>query len=115
LIISTPTGSTAYALSAGGPIVEPGSENFIIVPIASHNLTVRPLVIPNHKIITLRVQSRSGKCLITSDSKTEVMDVAGQEIILKKAGAQLKMLKLPFNSFYSTIRSKLMWGLDKRN
>jgi len=75
LIISTPTGSTAYSLSVGGPIVLPGSENLVIAPIASHNLTVRPLVIPEKTEIRLEVKSRSGNFLISADNRTEVMDI----------------------------------------
>ncbi|MBN1599458.1 MAG: NAD kinase [Bacteroidales bacterium] len=115
LIISTPTGSTAYSLSAGGPIVIPGSENFLIAPIASHNLTVRPIVIPDNIEIKLEVQSRSNKFLLTVDNRTSLMDLKDSSVIIKKAKFELNMVKLPFNSYYSTIRNKLMWGADKRN
>ncbi|MBN2481450.1 MAG: NAD kinase [Bacteroidales bacterium] len=114
LIISTPTGSTAYSLSAAGPIVVPGSGSFIIAPIASHNMTVRPLIIPDDTIITLKVKSRTGKFLVTADNRT-VESESGQKFTLGKADYQLKMLRLPHTSFYSTIRNKLMWGVDKRN
>ena len=115
LIVSTPTGSTAYNLSVGGPIVLPGSNNFIIVPIASHNLTVRPLVIPDNKEIRLEVKSRSGVYLLTADNRKTLMDEMAITIVLKRASFNLKMVNLPFNNYYSTLRNKLMWGADKRN
>ncbi|MBN2347562.1 MAG: NAD kinase [Bacteroidales bacterium] len=114
LIVSTPTGSTAYSLSVGGPIITPDSENFIIAPIASHNLTVRPLVIPDTKKITLKVRSRSNNYLITADNRTTLVKDSFV-VHLCKAEFRLKMLKLSKSNFYSTIRNKLMWGVDKRN
>jgi NAD+ kinase len=114
LIISTPTGSTAYSLSVGGPIVLPDSNNFIIAPIASHNLTVRPLVVPDDDIITLKVRKSREKFFITADNRTSLID-SSVKLKLYKADFKLKMLKLPNNNFYSTIRNKLMWGVDKRN
>lgn len=114
LIVSTPTGSTAYCLSVGGPIVLPGSDNFIIAPIASHNMTVRPLIIPDYNIITLKVKSRTGEFLVTADNRTIVCK-SEHEFKLGKADYKLKMLRLPHTSFYSTLRNKLMWGADKRN
>lgn len=114
LIVSTPTGSTAYSLSVGGPIVLPGSGAFIIAPIASHNLTVRPLVIPDNKTITLEVTSRSGSFLVTADNRTVKTGSTGK-FVLRKAENTLKMLRLPNTSFYGTLRDKLMWGADKRN
>jgi NAD+ kinase len=115
LIVSTPTGSTAYSMSAGGPIVLPGSDSFVIVPIASHNLTVRPLVIPDTKNIRLEVKSRSGNYLVTVDNRIIAMNGKQNTFLLRRASFNLKMLKLPFNSYYTTIRNKLMWGADKRN
>ena len=115
LIVSTPTGSTAYNLSVGGPIILPGSDNFVILPIASHNLTVRPLIIPDSKEIKLEVRSRSGNFLVTVDNRTVVMDAKYNTFVIRKASFSLKMLQLPFNSYYTTLRNKLMWGVDKRN
>lgn len=115
LIVSTPTGSTAYNLSVGGPIVLPGSDNFIIVPIASHNLTVRPLVIPDNKEIRLEVKSRSGMYLLTADNRKTLMEEKAITIVLRRTSFNLKMVNLPFNNYYSTLRNKLMWGADKRN
>ena len=115
LIISTPTGSTAYSLSVGGPIILPGSENLVIAPIASHNLTVRPLVIPDKTEIRLEVKSRSGNFLVSADNRTELMDIKTNTFRIKKADQCLNMVKLPFNNYYSTLRNKLMWGMDRRN
>jgi NAD+ kinase len=115
LIVSTPTGSTAYSLSIGGPILTPGSENFVIAPIASHNLSVRPIVIPDNKVIRLEVNSRSGGFLVTVDNRTQKMNGKDNTFYIRKAPFQLRMIRLPFNNFYSTIRNKLMWGADKRN
>lgn len=115
LIISTPTGSTAYCLSIGGPILTPGSENFVIAPIASHNLSVRPIVIPDTKEIRLEASSRSGGFLITVDNRTQLMNGKNNTFYIRKAPFHLRMIRLPFNNFYSTIRNKLMWGADKRN
>jgi NAD+ kinase len=114
LIISTPTGSTAYSLSCGGPILTPDSENFIITPIASHNLTVRPLVIPDKSIIKLKVEGRSDNFLVTLDSKQETIGT-DKELLIKKEDFQINLIQLPNKNFLATIRDKLMWGLDKRN
>lgn len=114
LIISTPTGSTAYSLSCGGPIITPDSENFIITPIASHNLTVRPLVIPDTSVVKLKVEGRSDNFLITLDSKQETIG-PGKELVIKKEDFYINLIQLPNKNFFSTIRDKLMWGLDKRN
>ncbi len=114
LIISTPTGSTAYSLSVGGPILLPDSSNFIIAPIASHNLTVRPIVVPDSVVITLKVRKRKEKFFVTADNRTRLID-SSVKLKLYKADFKLKMLQLPNNNFYTTIRNKLMWGVDKRN
>jgi NAD+ kinase len=114
LIVSTPTGSTAYSLSVGGPIVVPGSGSFIIAPIASHNLTVRPIVVPDHVHIKLMVNSRSGQYLVTADNRTRLVDSSVQ-FTLSRSEYILNMIKLPSTNFYSTIQNKLMWGMDKRN
>ena len=114
LIISTPTGSTAYSLSVGGPVVVPGSGNLIIAPISSHNLTVRPLIIPDSNIISLRVNSRSGQYTVTADNRTLLWK--SQEMFrIGKSDYKLKLLKLPNTSFYATLRDKLKWGEDVRN
>lgn len=114
LILSTPTGSTAYSLSVGGPIIIPDSNTFIISPIAPHNLTVRPVVIPDHVELRLKVNGRTPKFLATVDSRSAEMKNP-VEIILKKADFRIQILKLDNHNYYSTLRSKLMWGADKRN
>jgi NAD+ kinase len=114
LIIATPTGSTAYSLSCGGPLVMPGSQNFVITPIAPHNLNVRPLVISDNNIITIKVEGRSSHYRATLDSRNEVIDCS-IELTVKKADFQLNILKLQNQNFFNTIRNKLLWGLDKRN
>ncbi len=114
LIISTSTGSTAYSLSVGGPILHPETTNFIITPIAPHNLTVRPMVVPNDLEVTLKVEARAGKFLASLDSRSRIFDE--HEIIrVKKAGFQITVVELTDQSFYATLRNKLMWGVDKRN
>jgi NAD+ kinase len=114
LIISTPTGSTAYSLSVGGPLLATGIEGFIISPIAPHNLTVRPIVIPDNKTIRLKVKCRNGKFLLSMDSQSAIIPT-GTEIILKRSGFEISMVRLEHQDFYTTLRSKLMWGADKRN
>lgn len=114
LIIATPTGSTAYSLSCGGPILTPDSNNFIINPIAIHNLTVRPVVIPDDSVIKLKIEGRDSNYLLSIDSRSEVLQ-STMEIIIKKASFGIKLVKLNNNNFFTTIREKLMWGLDKRN
>lgn len=114
LIVATPTGSTAYSLSCGGPLVMPGSQNFLITPIAPHNLNVRPLIISDNNIITLKISGRSNQYLVTMDSRSEVIDTS-VELTLKKADFYANLVKLENQSFFNTIRNKLLWGLDKRN
>lgn len=114
LIISTPTGSTAYSLSVGGPIVVPDANVIVISPIAPHNLTVRPIVVPDNIEIRLRVDGRSKKYLVTLDSRSEPF-TSEHELQIKKADFTFNLLKLKGQSFCTTLRNKLMWGLDKRN
>ena len=115
LIIATPTGSTAYSLSCGGPIITPESENFIITPIASHNLTVRPIVIPDRYEIKLNVSDDRNKSMLVSlDSRTQTIDNS-IELTVSKAPFKINLVRLENENFFSTIRNKLMWGLDKRN
>lgn len=114
LIISTPTGSTAYSLSAGGPIIYPETSDLILVPIASHNLTVRPLIIPDDFEIKVNVSSRTNKFLLTADHKAKCIE-NNINIIVKKANVRIKMIRLFDHSFFKTLREKLMWGMDQRN
>jgi NAD+ kinase len=114
LIVATPTGSTAYSLSCGGPIIAPHSENFVITPIANHNLTVRPVVVPDESRITIRVDEKAGRFILGLDSR--ILPVrAGSEIIISKAGFGLNLVRLPSRNFYTTLRAKLTWGHDIRN
>ncbi len=114
LIISTPTGSTAYSLSAGGPIMTPDSENFIITPIAPHNLTVRPIVVPDHNEIVLKTDGRGSHFRISVDSNSLTLGFS-TVITIRKADFKLRTLQLPGQTFFNTLRNKLMWGADKRN
>jgi len=114
LIVSTPTGSTAYSMSVGGPIVSPDSNNFIISPMAPHNLTIRPVIVPDHKLIRIEVESRDNSFLLTLDSHTEIIEGEVQ-MRLKRADFTIKTLRIKDATFYNTLRSKLMWGVDKRN
>lgn len=114
LILATPTGSTAYSLSCTGPIVVPGSENFLITPIASHNLTVRPVVIRDDARIRINVEGDGEEYFIAMDSrKTKV--TGNRELIVTKAGFPVRLVRLPGQHFFKTIREKLNWGLDARN
>ena len=114
LIVATPTGSTAYSLSVGGPILTPDSENFVITPLAPHNLTIRPLVVPDNYEIKLKVEGRGTQFLASLDSRSVAVDQS-TEIKIKKANFKLKTLQLPDQTFFSTLRNKLMWGMDRRN
>jgi NAD+ kinase len=114
LIIATPTGSTAYSLSVGGPILTPDSENFVITPLAPHNLTVRPLVVPDNYEIELKVEGRGTHFLTSLDFRSVAVDFL-TTIKVKKANFKLKTLQLPDQNFFSTLRNKLMWGIDRRN
>ena len=114
LVVSTPTGSTGYSLSCGGPIIMPGTNNIIITPNAPHNLNVRPIVINDRSIIKLKVEDRDQLALVSLDSRSRAFD-SDTELIIKKAEFKIRLIQPQNNSFTSTIRSKLMWGLDKRN
>lgn len=114
LIIATPTGSTAYSLSVGGPILTPDSENFIITPLAPHNLTIRPIVVPDKSEITLKVEGRGTHYLSALDSRSETVELS-TVIKVRKAGFKLKTLQLAEQPFFNTLRNKLMWGVDRRN
>lgn len=114
LIIATPTGSTAYSLSCGGPIISPDSQNLVITPIAPHNLNVRPVIVPDDNEITLEVQSRGGQFLAAIDSRSTLLP-NNTELTIKKARFKVNLLQLEDESFLKTLRTKLMWGLDQRN
>jgi NAD+ kinase len=114
LIVSTPTGSTAYSLSCGGPIVTPGCRVHILTPIAPHNLNVRPMVVPDHMPIKLSLEGRERKYLISLDGKSKSIK-QGEEVMITKAEFMVNVIKFEDNNFLDTIRNKMMWGLDKRN
>ena len=114
LIVATPTGSTAYSLSCGGPIVTPDSENIIMTPIAPHNLNVRPLVLPNNKQVRLRADGRSSEYLLTLDSRSFALP-SSVEVVLSSAPFKITLLNLEHQHFFQTIRNKMMWGIDRRN
>ncbi|AIL47734.1 NAD kinase [Elizabethkingia anophelis] len=114
LIISTPTGSTAYSLSCGGPIISPENDNFAITPIAPHNLNVRPLILKDDVKIRLKVESRVPQYSLSLDSRLYHIDTL-EEISLEKAPFTLSLVQPDDISFFETIRQKLLWGNDKRN
>ncbi len=114
LIISTPTGSTAYSLSCNGPIILPRSGNIIINPIAPHNLNVRPLVVPDDSELVFKVEGRTENFLVALDSRSESIPIS-TELKVKKAEHSLNLIRLKQYEFLNTLRSKLMWGMDKRN
>ena len=114
LIIATPTGSTAYSLSCGGPILTPSSESFIITPISIHNLTVRPIVIPDTSKITIQVEGRSKNFLMTIDSRSALYPI-NEKINISKGDVTARLIQPEGKNFFSTLREKLMWGSDKRN
>ena len=114
LIISTPTGSTGYSLSCGGPIMTPSSQTFSITPIAPHNLNARPLVISDEIIIELSVEGREKSHLLSLDSRINSLK-NNVKIKIKKADYSIKLASFKNNSFYKTLRSKLLWGEDRRN
>lgn len=114
LIIATPTGSTAYALSCGGPVVMPSSTSFIIAPISPHNLNVRPLIVSDNSKLQFKIDSRSKNILISSDSRYKTVN-ADIVIDITKQKYDAKIVKINGQDFLSTLRNKLNWGLDQRN
>jgi NAD+ kinase len=114
LIVSTPTGSTGYSLSCGGPIMTPSSQTFSITPIAPHNLNARPLVISDEIKIELSVEGREKSHLLSLDS--QIISLKNNvKIYIKKANYKVKLASISNNSFYKTLRNKLLWGEDRRN
>ncbi|MDO9255013.1 MAG: NAD kinase [Bacteroidales bacterium] len=114
LIIATPTGSTAYSLSCGGPILTPDSNNFVITPIAPHNLSVRPVVIPDSSLIRIKVDSRDEQALVGLDSQSAII-TPDNELVVGKADFEINLVQRLNENFFSTIRAKLNWGSDIRN
>jgi len=114
LIVSTPTGSTGYSLSCGGPVLLPHTTNFIITPISPHNLNVRPMVVPDTSSLSFEVESRSNTFLVSVDSRFRTVDIATR-ISVRKEKFMARLLKMEDDNFLNTLRSKLSWGWDIRN
>jgi len=114
LIIATPTGSTAYSLSCGGPIIYPDSENFVVTPIAPHNLNVRPVVVPDDNKLSFEVEARESKFLVSCDSRTVTVE-RSVKITIKKADFCVNLIRLNNETYLNTLRNKLLWGIDTRN
>jgi len=114
LIVATPTGSTGYSLSCGGPVIAPSAETFVLTPIAPHNLSARPLVVPNTTEIQLKVDGREDFYLLSLDSRIATLHNS-TKVTIKKASFKIKMVELISESFIDTLRKKLLWGEDKRN
>ena len=114
IIVSTPTGSTGYSLSCGGPLVYPKSESFVITPVSPHNLTARPIVLSDNSEIEFQIEGRSKKFLISMDSRFETIDES-VKLKLKKERFAVKLIHLPGHHYFKTLRQKLNWGLDIRN
>ncbi|MEX0968642.1 MAG: NAD kinase [Bacteroidia bacterium] len=114
IIVSTPTGSTAYSLSCGGPVIFPGSKTFSITPVAPHNLNVRPIVISDESIISFEISGRGSNYLVSLDSRSEIIDYSWQ-LAVSKADFTMNLIRFHNQNFISTLRNKLMWGIDSRN
>lgn len=114
LIIATPTGSTGYSLSCGGPIMMPQSENFAITPIAPHNLNVRPIVVSDKSVITLEIEGRSQYFMASLDSRSERIESTVQ-LAIRKESFYINLIRLSNENFLKTLREKLNWGKDSRN
>ena len=113
-IVSTPTGSTGYSLSNGGPIIDPNSKSLVLTPIAPHNLNARPLVISEDEVIELQVSSREDAYLLSLDSRIHTIPTR-QKILIQKAAFPLHLIRLNGDSYFKTLRNKLHWGKDRRN
>ena len=113
LVVSTPTGSTAYSLSAGGPVVDPMCSCFVLSPIAPHNLTMRPVVVPDNSTLRLKLRTRGGEAFLSADNRT--FSLTDHTIVEVKIAEQPLILATPHNNtFYDTLREKMMWGVDNR-
>jgi NAD+ kinase len=114
LIVSTPTGSTGYSLSCGGPVVFPESGSFVINPVAPHNLNVRPIIVPDDNIISFEVEGRAENFLCALDSRKEIVD-KNVQLAVRREKFNVSLVRLNENNFLQTLRNKLSWGLDQRN
>lgn len=114
LIVSTPTGSTGYSISCGGPLVLPHSENFVLTPVSPHNLTVRPIIVPDNSKLSFTIEGRSKNYLVSLDSRITTVDDS-VKFNVQKANFKIKLIQLKDNNYFKTLRQKLNWGLDVRN
>ncbi len=114
IIIATPTGSTAYSLSCGGPIVLPNSGNFVITPVAPHNLNLRPIVLSDQAVISFEIEGRAENFICTLDSRFEII-TAMHQLAVRRNDFGIKLVQLQDESFLQTLREKLTWGIDLRN
>lgn len=114
LVIATPTGSTAYTLSVGGPILTPGLQALILSPIAPHNLTFRPIVISDRSTVRLQIENREKESMLTLDSRNTICTTP-VNISIRKANFNINTIRIEDTSFYKTLRGKMLWGIDKRN
>lgn len=114
VIVATPTGSTGYSLSCGGPIVFPESGSFVITPVAPHNLNVRPIIVPDNNIISFEVEGRTDNFICALDSRKEVLDKKTL-LAVRRESFNFNLVRLNENNFLQTLREKLSWGLDTRN
>ena len=114
LIVATPTGSTGYSLSCGGPVLLPQTNNFVISPVCPHNLNVRPLIVPDKSVISFEVQGRSNNFLVALDSRSKIVET-GVQLAVRRENFNARLVKINQVNFLSTLRNKLNWGLDKRN
>lgn len=114
LMVATPTGSTGYSLSCGGPIMLPDTKNFILTPVSPHNLNIRPLIVPDESTFTFEVESRNVDFLVSLDSRSQTVS-GGIKLKLRKADFTANLIKIEGDKFVDTLRNKLSWGLDKRN
>ena len=114
LIVATPTGSTGYSLSCNGPVVFPESGSFVITPIAPHHLNVRPIIVPDNNIVSFEIEGRTDYFICAMDSRKELVDKQTQ-LAVKRESFTLSLVRLNENNFLQTLRTKLSWGVDKRN
>ncbi|MBS9524317.1 NAD kinase [Litoribacter ruber] len=114
LIVSTPTGSTGYSLSCGGPLITPRAKNFVLTPVSPHNLNVRPMIVPDDCKISFDIEGRSKKFLVSLDSRSTAV-AAGIKLTIRKEDFVAKLVKFNDYNFFDTLRQKLNWGLDMRN
>lgn len=114
LIVATPTGSTGYSLSCGGPVVLPQSNNFVVTPVSPHNLNVRPMIVSDNSVISFEIEGRSKNFLVSLDSRSHAVEAAIQ-MAVRKEDFRAKLVKMNGYNFLDTLRHKLNWGLDVRN